>query len=134
GGREVGPSSERLAAGVERGLVASGMTVERVGLVPTPALYFAVAARGLDGGVQITGSHNPPEFNGFKMTSRKRPIFGADIQKMREWIDKRPAGLRLPGASASAGSRGSAQDAPILDAYRAMLVERLASARGLNLV
>src|SRR5207244_2585729 len=67
-GRDVRPSSERLAAAVEKGMLASGIQVERVGVVPTPALYYAVVARGLDGGMQITGSHNPPEFNGFKMT------------------------------------------------------------------
>jgi phosphomannomutase/phosphoglucomutase len=67
-GQDVRPSSERLARAAERGMIAAGLAVERVGVVPTPALYFAVAQRGLDGGMQITGSHNPPEFNGFKMT------------------------------------------------------------------
>jgi phosphomannomutase/phosphoglucomutase len=121
----VRPSSRRLAAAVERGLVAAGMNVERVGVVPTPALYYAVVARGLDGGLQITGSHNPPEFNGFKMTSRKRPIFGADIQKMRENLER--GELRTaPG--------GRAVDRPVLDEYRTMLVERLGSPKGLRVV
>src|SRR5207249_1711477 len=65
-GQDVRPSSERLARAAERGMMRSGLTVERLGVVPTPALYFATVARGLDGGMQITGSHNPPEFNGFK--------------------------------------------------------------------
>jgi phosphomannomutase/phosphoglucomutase len=124
-GQDVRPSSVRLAAAVERGLTRAGFEVELVGVVPTPALYYAVASRALDGGIQITGSHNPPEFNGFKMTARKRPIFGADIQRMREWIEK--GELRTPGG-------GWAETAPILDDYRAMLVERLASPRGLNVV
>ena len=124
-GRDVRPSSARLAGAVERGLVAAGMTVERVGLVPTPALYYAVAARGLDGGIQITGSHNPPEFNGFKMTSRKRPIFGADIQKMRE---------RIEAGSLPARAGGTASDRPVLDDYRPMLVDRLKSPKGLRVV
>jgi phosphomannomutase/phosphoglucomutase len=124
-GQDVRPSSVRLASAVERGLRQAGLAVERVGVVPTPALYFAVASRELDGGIQITGSHNPPEFNGFKMTARQRPIFGPDIQSMREWIEKG----RLRAASG-----GVARDAPILDSYREMLVERLASARGLNVV
>ena len=124
-GQDVRPSSVRLAAAVERGLVRAGFEVELVGVVPTPALYYAVASRALDGGIQITGSHNPPEFNGFKMTARKRPIFGADIQLMREWIEK---------GELRGGGGGSARNAPILDDYRAMLVERLASPRGLNVV
>ena len=68
-GRDVRPSSERL----ERSRGARHprrrrARCERVGVVPTPALYYAVVARALDGGLQVTGSHNPPEFNGFKMT------------------------------------------------------------------
>jgi phosphomannomutase/phosphoglucomutase len=124
-GEDVRPSSRRLAAGVERGFLACGLAVERVGQVPTPALYYAVAARGLDGGLQITGSHNPSEFNGFKMTAKKRPIFGADIQKMRDLIER--------GALRRAGG-GIAADRPILDEYRAMLVERVSSPRGLRVV
>src|SRR5882672_6515524 len=81
-GQDVRPSSERLARAAERGMLAAGLSVERVGVVPTPALYFAVTSRGLDGGMQITGSHNPPEFNGFKMTKRKLPLYGAEILEM----------------------------------------------------
>jgi phosphomannomutase len=56
--------------------------------VPTPALYYAVSQTGPDGGLQVTGSHNPPEFNGFKMTRGATPVFGAQIQQMRETIEK----------------------------------------------
>ena len=123
-GRDVRPSSVRLADAVERGLIACGLEVERVGVVPTPALYYAVAARGLDGGLQVTGSHNPPEFNGFKMTKRKLPVFGAEIQQMRE---------RIRRADFARG-QGRAADRPILEEYRPMLVERLSSPRGLEVV
>ena len=123
-GRDVRPSSGRLAAAVERGIRANGVDVERIGVVPTPALYYAVAARGLDGGLQVTGSHNPPEFNGFKMTRGKLPLFGAEIQQMRTWIE---SGDFERGV-------GGGVDRPILDDYRAMLVERLKSARGLSVV
>jgi phosphomannomutase/phosphoglucomutase len=123
-GFDVRPSSVRLVAAVERGLVAAGCAVERVGVVPTPALYYAVAARGLDGGLQVTGSHNPPEFNGFKMTKKASPVFGTEIQAMRAMIE---SGDLASGA-------GSAVDRPVLDDYRAMLVERLASPRGLKVV
>jgi len=123
-GRDVRPSSARLAAAVERGMVAAGVEVERVGVVPTPALYYAVAVRGLDGGMQITGSHNPPEFNGFKMTRARLPLFGAEIQQMRELIGRGDL-ERGPGAAA---------DRPVLDEYRATLVERLQSPKGLAVV
>lgn len=123
-GRDVRPSSERLADGAERGMTAAGLEVERVGVVPTPALYFAVATRGLDGGMQITGSHNPPEFNGFKMTKRVLPLYGAEIQAMRGLIER---------GDLESGP-GRAVDRPVLDAYRAALVERLASPRGLRVV
>ncbi len=123
-GRDVRPSSERLAAAAEKGMLAAGVSVDRVGTVPTPALYYAVSARGLDGGMQITGSHNPPEFNGFKMAKRKLPLFGAEIQGMKQMI---------LAQSWESGS-GSWTDRPILDDYRAMLVERCKSPRGLRIV
>jgi phosphomannomutase/phosphoglucomutase len=124
-GRDVRPSSARLASAVERGVTACGLGVDRVGVVPTPALYYAVVARGLDGGLQVTGSHNPPEFNGFKMTKKKLPLFGTEIQAMRERIER---------GDLASGSGGMASDRPVLDGYRAMLIERLGSPRGLKVV
>ncbi len=123
-GRDVRPSSERLAAAAERGMLAAGVDVERVDIVPTPALYYAVVSRGLAGGMQITGSHNPPEFNGFKMMKRQLPLFGADIVRMRDRIE---AGELATGSGRWTGS-------PVLDEYSAMLVERCTSATGLRVV
>jgi phosphomannomutase/phosphoglucomutase len=123
-GRDVRPSSERLAQGIERGIRAAGVAAERLGVVPTPALYYAVAARELDGGLQVTGSHNPPEFNGFKMTRRTLPLFGSEIQGLLDLIDR---GDFESGA-------GAVADRPVLESYRGMLVERLASAAGLHVV
>jgi phosphomannomutase/phosphoglucomutase len=124
-GQDVRPSSERLARAAERGMINAGLAVERVGVVPTPALYYAVASRGLDGGMQITGSHNPPEFNGFKMTKKKLPLYGPEILEMRRAIQ---AGELATGAG------GSWSDKPVLDAYRSMLVERCSSPKGLKVV
>ncbi len=124
-GQDVRPSSERLARAAERGMLAAGLAVERVGVVPTPALYYAVVARGLDGGMQVTGSHNPPEFNGFKMTKRKLPLFGAEILEMRRAIE---------AGELAAGGGGRWSERPILDEYRAMLLERCRSPRGLAVV
>ena len=123
-GRDVRPSSARLAAAAERGMLAAGVSVERVGTVPTPALYYAVAARGLNGGMQITGSHNPPEFNGFKMTKGKLPLFGAEIQGMKRMIE----------SGDLESGQGSWSDRPILDEYRAMLIERCRVPKGLRVV
>ncbi|HEX7785616.1 MAG TPA: phosphomannomutase/phosphoglucomutase, partial [Methylomirabilota bacterium] len=66
-GRDNRPSGPELSGGVRRGIVDAGGTAVDVGTLPTPALYFAVSALPTDGGLQVTGSHNPPEFNGFKM-------------------------------------------------------------------
>src|SRR5687767_6131978 len=78
-GRESSPS---LEAALIEGLTGSGVDVVRIGLGPTPMLYYAEATLEVDGGIQITGSHNPAEYNGFKMVLQHRPFFGEDIQSI----------------------------------------------------
>ncbi len=78
-GRESSPS---LEAALVKGLNAAGVDAVRVGLGATPMLYYAEAVLDVDGGIQITGSHNPPDYNGFKMVLQHGPFFGADIQKL----------------------------------------------------
>lgn len=85
-GHDNRPSSPSLAAGVIRGIRRAGVSVIDVGTVPTPALYFATVRYATDGGVQITGSHNPPEYNGFKLVADGRSFYGASIQRLRERI------------------------------------------------
>jgi phosphomannomutase len=87
-------SSPTLEHALVEGLNASGCDVVRIGMGPTPMLYYAEAsAEDVDGGIQITGSHNPANYNGFKMVFQGRPFFGADILKIGEmaaagdWID-----------------------------------------------
>ncbi|MDB5717388.1 MAG: phosphomannomutase, partial [Sphingomonas bacterium] len=75
-------SSPMLEAELIRGLTEGGVDVVRVGLGPTPMLYYAEATLEVDGGIQITGSHNPADYNGFKMVLQHRPFFGADIQSI----------------------------------------------------
>lgn len=75
-------SSPMLEAAMVDGLVASGIDVLRIGLGPTPMLYHAEATGDVDGGIQITGSHNPADDNGFKLVHRHSPFFGADIQQL----------------------------------------------------
>lgn len=77
-------SSPDMAAALIRGLNQAGITALEIGRGPTPMLYFAVYHLKADGGVMITGSHNPPDFNGFKMMIGKKPFYGADIQKLGE--------------------------------------------------
>ncbi len=75
-------SSESLRDELIRGLTASGVDVVRTGLGPTPMLYFAEATLEVDGGIQITGSHNPADYNGFKMVLHHKPFFADSIQSI----------------------------------------------------
>lgn len=74
--------SPLLEAALIEGLVKGGVDVVRIGMGPTPMLYFAEATLEVDGGIQITGSHNPADYNGFKMVLQHKPFFGADIQDL----------------------------------------------------
>ncbi|MEG3176982.1 phosphomannomutase/phosphoglucomutase [Sphingomonas sp. RB3P16] len=75
-------SSPELEAALIGGLTAVGVDVVRIGMGPTPMLYYAEATLEVDGGIEITGSHNPAEYNGFKMVLQHKPFFGADIQEL----------------------------------------------------
>jgi phosphomannomutase len=77
-------SSPELATACIEGLAAAGVHVINIGLAATPMLYFAVWHLDADGGIQITGSHNPPDYNGFKMMMGKKSFYGPDIQKLGE--------------------------------------------------
>ena len=88
-GRDCRISSPRIHATFKRELLAAGIDVVDVGVVHSPGLYFSVFHLGVDGGVMITASHNPSEDNGFKIVCGKSTIYGAEIQKLRERIEKR---------------------------------------------
>jgi phosphomannomutase len=77
-------SSPSLEAALVEGLKASGMHAIRIGCGPTPMLYYAAFTRATHGAVMVTGSHNPPDYNGFKMMLGKKPFFGADIRGLGE--------------------------------------------------
>ncbi|MDO7841430.1 phosphoglucomutase/phosphomannomutase PgmG [Sphingomonas immobilis] len=104
-------SSPALEEALIAGLVASGVDVVRTGLGPTPMLYYAEATLELDGGIQITGSHNPAEYNGFKMVLQRAPFFGEDIQNL----------ARLAAAGDWEEGAGTVTDFDIEDAYVARL-------------
>ncbi len=85
-GRDNRPSGGALADAFRQGVAAAGGTAVDVGMLPTPALYFAVHMLEVDGGCQVTGSHNPPEFNGFKLVLGGDPMHGAGIVALWESI------------------------------------------------
>jgi len=103
-GRE---SSPVLEAALIEGLTKGGVDVVRIGLGPTPMLYYAEAVLEVDGGIQITGSHNPAEYNGFKMVLQHRSFFGADIQDL---------GRLAAGGDWEEGA-GTVSNADIMDDY-----------------
>jgi phosphomannomutase/phosphoglucomutase len=86
-GRDNRPSGPELAAGVRDGVALAGGSAVDVGELPTPALYFATHTLEVDGCIQVTGSHNPPEFNGFKMVLAHDAVFGDDIQRLYRLIE-----------------------------------------------
>lgn len=86
-GRDCRVSSDRLHDALLRGLLASGCEVSDLGIVPTPLLYFSAHHLQSDGAVMITGSHNPAEYNGFKVMSGSSTIHGQDIQALRQLIE-----------------------------------------------
>jgi len=117
-------SSPELEAALVQGLVATGIDVERIGRGPTPMLYFATVESGADGGVMVTGSHNPPTHNGFKMMIGRKPFFGADIKKLGEAAAK---------GDFEKGS-GSTSEKPTLAIYIKRLLKDFAGHRALTVV
>ncbi|MEO5866664.1 MAG: phosphomannomutase/phosphoglucomutase [Sphingomonas sp.] len=110
-GRTTSPELERALID---GLTASGVDVVRIGLGPTPMLYYAEATLEVDGGIQITGSHNPAEYNGFKMVLQHRPFFGDDIQGLGRMAET--------GDWEDTDTPGTVTDADVIDDYVARLM------------
>jgi len=99
-GRDCRLSSPRLFEALLEGLLETGVGAIDIGVVPTPLMYFSVFAWDLDGGVQITGSHNPPQDNGFKMMVGHDTMSGQDIQALAAFIRRRDF-VRAPGGAVS---------------------------------
>jgi phosphomannomutase/phosphoglucomutase len=87
-GRDGRLSSESFAEALIEGLLSTGCNVTDIGLCPTPAYYFSIFHLDKDGGIMVTGSHNPPEFNGFKVSVGKSTIFGEEIQNLGRLVEK----------------------------------------------
>ena len=94
GGQEIALSGDvrlttpDLIEQFKTGVLSTGVDVIKIGILPTPANYYSMFSLGVAGAVQITGSHNPPEFNGFKLSQNKKAVFGEAIQEIRVIIEK----------------------------------------------
>ena len=109
-------SSPMLEEALVRGINDAGLDAVRIGLGPTPMLYYAEAsAEDLQGGIQITGSHNPSNYNGFKMVFLGRPFFGDDIQQLG----------RMAAAGDWAEGHGGHERRDVLQAYVNRMIEGL---------
>ncbi len=87
-GKDCRLSSDDLTDALVRGLTSGGLDVVRLGICPTPLTYFSVFTLELDGGIMVTGSHNPGDYNGFKISVGKETIHGHQIQELRSIMDK----------------------------------------------
>ena len=112
-GRDGRSHSPELEAALVKGLTEGGLDVVRIGMGSSPMLYFAVATLDVQGGIQVTGSHNPPEYNGFKMLLNGRSVFGEEIQKLG----------RIAAAGEWSDGHGLVTDAQLLDDYVQRLVQ-----------
>jgi phosphomannomutase len=115
-------TSPELEAALVDGLAAEGADVVRIGRGPTPMLYYAAATLGVDAGVMVTGSHNPPDHNGFKFVFRGKPFYGAAIQQLGEIA----CGLGVPD-----GRRGQIAQHIVRGDYVARLAQDYRGARPL---
>jgi len=118
------PSSPELRASVSAGLRSAGVHVIDIGTVPTPVLYYAAAKFPADAGIQITGSHNPPEYNGIKMLMANRPFYGAAIQGLRQ---------RIAEARFTSGD-GGREERQVIPGYLADLAGRFRLSRPVRVV
>jgi phosphomannomutase/phosphoglucomutase len=106
-GTDCRESGAWLSTALVEGLVTTGCEAVRIGVVPTPVGYWAIQHLKADGGVVITGSHNPPEYNGFKLTLLGRSLHGKDIQELRQLME----------TEAYATGHGQAEERLILNNY-----------------
>lgn len=129
-GHDLRPSSKRIHKAVLEGLQASGAEVLDLGLIPTPVLYFGIVHFKQDAGIAITGSHNPPPYNGFKFQLKDRPFYGADIRQLASWIERE---LVRCGMEAEAG-KGAVQTADVIPPYREALKKQFHYSNPLKII
>ena len=135
-GRDGRLSGPALAAALMRGLQAAGVDVIDIGMVTTPMLYFA-ASTLCRSGIQVTGSHNPRDYNGFKMVLAGRAIHGEEIQALRRAMAQPSTGSSQPSTGSvlpAAARPGQRRQADVWPAYRDRIVSDVRLARPLRLV
>lgn len=113
-GRDVRQSSSELSAGIMEGITSTGVDIHEIGVCPTPVQYFSLFHLDLDGGIMVTGSHNPPEYNGFKVSVGKETISGGGIQEIKEIILKEEYAL--------SDKEGDVHTYDILKPYKDLLI------------
>ncbi len=123
-GRDVRLSSDRIRDDLVKGLLETGLDVIDVGVVPTPALYFALYTMDVGGGVMITGSHNPADYNGFKTSVGKASIYGPQIQAVRALIER----------GDFERGHGKVTEMRVLPEYLGRITEGVTPPRGLTVV
>jgi phosphomannomutase/phosphoglucomutase len=114
-GRDNRPSGPELRDALVEGLTKAGADVVDIGVVPTPINYWALHHLDVDGGIQITGSHNPPEYNGFKLSIGKGSMHGAEIQTLYEMIR----------AGNMPNGKGAVRNEAVIDRYIDDIVRRV---------
>src|SRR5437762_13997027 len=120
-GRDHRLSSEGLASAFSRGVRSYGVDVISIGIVPTPVTYFAAHVLPVDGLCMITGSHNPPEYNGFKVGIGTATLAGPEVQELKRLV--------LSGRAPAAGREGRALRAGVLDIYLQIIVDMVGIAK-----
>ena len=123
-GRDNRPSSPDLCDGLIHGLTSTGVEVVELGTVPTPTVYWAEKTLPTDGAIQITGSHNPPEWNGIKMTLGGSSVHSEAIQKLRKCIE----------TAEYKKSKGRSQPLDLIDSYISDLAGRFKISRSVKVV
>lgn len=118
-GYDARESSPRFCEILRRGFNETDCDAVLIGMVPTPVLYHTVFTKNVDGGVMITGSHNPPDHNGFKICLGKDTLFGSQIQEIKQ------IALSEPRASAGGNGVGSTETMEVLDDYCRDIVSRV---------
>ncbi|MEF9943275.1 MAG: phosphomannomutase/phosphoglucomutase, partial [Burkholderiaceae bacterium] len=124
-GRDGRLSGPLLRDALEDGIASTGTAVIDVGMVPTPVLYFSTVHLGTGSGVEITGSHNPPEYNGLKLMMGGATLHGDGIQALRARIEE---GRLVQGAA-----RGEVRMADVLPAYLEAIVSDVKLARPMKI-